>query len=233
LDLLLGTQGWRRFVEKNRQQSAQQGPEKNRLTSPEAMSGTASPPVMYDNLGRIRAEYQKNLAAYYADRTQVLYAAITVSFIGAWGLLFLVFMLGLFRIIRGASFWLPILGTVVCCAMIGALLMNPRPFAGENNLAVPFLPYQAPAAKGAAENDDHSGKKSSAEKTSDKTRPQPNRRPEGAAALPGQGPQLEQDKTDLLFPKVEWHADHGIASVAGNKLVWHQLARGEASSLFF
>jgi uncharacterized membrane protein len=147
---------------------------------------------MYDNLGRIRAEYQKRLDTYYADRTQVLYTVITISFLGVWGLLFLVFMLGLFRIIRGASFWMPVLGTIVCCVMIGALLMNPRPFAGDNNPAVPFLPYQAPAAKSAAENDDHSGKKSSEEKTADKTRPQPNRRSEGAAALPGQGPQLEQ-----------------------------------------
>jgi hypothetical protein len=192
LDLMLGTRGWRRFAEKNRQQSAQESPEKNPLTRAEVINGTAGPPTMYDNLGRIRAEYQKRLDTYYADRTQVLYTVTTISFLGVWGLLFLVFMLGLFRIIRGASFWMPVLGTIVCSVMIGALLMNPQPFAGDNNPAVPFLPYQAPAAKGAAENDDHSGKKSSAEKTADKTQPLSNRRAEGAAALLGQGPQLEQ-----------------------------------------
>jgi hypothetical protein len=192
LDLLLGTQGWRRFAEKNRQQSAQEGPEKEAVI-PQAFFGDAvGPPATYDNLGRIRAEYQKKLDAYYADRTQTLYTIITISFLGAWGLLFLVFMLGLFRIIRGASFWMPVLGVIVCCVMIGALLMNPRPFAGNNNPAVPFLPYQAPAAKSASESGARSGIKSGGEKTADKTRLRPDRRPEGAAALPGQGPQLEQ-----------------------------------------
>ena len=83
---------------------------------------------MYDNLGRIRDDYQKRLSPYYADRTQTLYTVVTISFPCALGLLLLVFMIGLLRIIRGASFWLPVLGMMVCCSVIGALLMDPLRF---------------------------------------------------------------------------------------------------------
>ncbi len=191
LDLLLGTQGWRRFTDKTRQQSAEHGLENTPSARPADFSGQFGPPIMYDNLSRIRDDYLKKLTTYYTDRTQVLYTVVTISFLGAWGLLLLVFMLGLLRIVRGAAFWLPVLGMMVCCSIIGALLMNPLRFAGENDQAVPFLSYQAAAAKPAAKNDLKSEKKSSAEKTADKPSAQPTRRSE-TAALPSLSPQLEQ-----------------------------------------
>ena len=193
LDLLLGTQGWRRFAEKSRLQPTNEGPEKNRLTSFATLNGMAGPPLMYDNLGRIRADYQKSLAAYHDDRTQIIYTVITFSFLGMLGLLLLVFMMGLLRIIRGASFWLPVLGTIACSVIIGALLTDPQRFAGHTNQAVPFLPYQVPAAVSTVKNVIESQKKSTEEKSADKSTPQQtNRRSESPAALPGQPPQLEQ-----------------------------------------
>lgn len=193
LDLLLGTQGWRRFAEKTRQQRDEEDPEQQRLTRLAAFSGPSSPPMIYDNLGRIRTNYQKSLAVYYADRTQILYTVIAISFLAALGLMLLVFMLGLMRIIRGASFWLPVLGTVACCAIIGALLVDPQRFAGENNHAVPFLPYHAPAAESDAKKDIEARKKPSEEKTADKSGPsQPNRRSEAASPLSAQSLQQEQ-----------------------------------------
>ncbi len=151
---------------------------------------------MYDNLSRIRDDYQKRLATYYADRSQALYTIVTICFLGAWGLLLLVFMLGLLRIVRGAAFWLPVLGMIVCCSFIGALLMNPLRSAGENDQAVPFLSYQAPTAKPAAKNDLKTGKKPSEEKTAAQSVPlaqpvPPPRRLE-TAALSSPSPQLEQ-----------------------------------------
>jgi hypothetical protein len=200
LDLLLGTQGWRRFSDKTRLQSAEQDSETNRSAHLPALSGQFGPPIMYDNLSRIRDDYQKRVATYYADRTQALYTIVTICFLGAWGLLLLVFMLGLLRIVRGAAFWLPVLGMIVCCSLIGALLMNPLRSAGENDQAVPFLSYQAPAAKSPAKNDLKTGKMSSEEKTSAQPVPlakpvppaaQPSRRSE-SAALSSPSPQLEQ-----------------------------------------
>jgi MG2 domain len=176
LDLLLGTQGWRRFsgdspdFRGNENETVPFGPSKtNRSARLSEFSGQFGPPIMYDNLGRIRDDYQKRLATYYADRTQALYTVETICFLGAWGLLLLVFMLGLLRIIRGAAFWLPVLGMLICCSFIEALLMNPLRFAGENDLAVPFLSYQAPTAKPAAKNDLQTEKKPGEEKIVDKT----------------------------------------------------------------
>ncbi len=166
LDLLLGAQGWRRFVDNTRARNAATVTENNLSTRPDDYSASATgsasaaqtstsatgsasatrlfaPPIMYDNLSRIREDYQKKLAAYYADRSQVLYSVVTISFLGAWGMLFLIFMLGLLRIVRGAAFWLPVLGMVVCCSIIEALLINPLRFAGENDQAAPFMSYPA------------------------------------------------------------------------------------------
>ncbi|MGA2061875.1 MAG: MG2 domain-containing protein [Thermoguttaceae bacterium] len=208
LDLLLGTQGWRRFsgdcpdFRVNENGTVPLGlPETNRSARLPALSGQFGPPIMYDNLSRIRYDYQKSLSTYYADRSQALYTIVTICFLGAWGLLLLVFMLGLLRIVRGAAFWLPVLGMIVCCSFIGALLMDPLRSAGENDQAVPFLSYQAPTAKPAAKNDLKSGKKSNEEKTADNTAAQrvplaqpvpPPRRSETAAALSSPSPQLEQ-----------------------------------------
>jgi len=194
LDLLLGTQGWRRFVEKTGQQQKEAGPEKDDDTLLAAISGSAGPPAMSDNLDRIRADYKKSLAAYHTDRTQILYTVITVSFVAACGLLLMVLMLGLLRIIRGASLWLPVLGTIGSCTLIGALLTDPQRFAGENEQAVPFLSYHArwPAAESKAKNDVETRKKSPEEKVAEKPGPpQTNRRSEGAG-IAGQPAQLEQ-----------------------------------------
>ena len=148
LDLLLGTQGWRRFVDQSKPQSAESGAERDRSGRWDEFNGRLGPPLVFDNLGRIREDYENKLATYYADRSQVLYTVVTISFLGAWGLLFLIFMLGLLRIVRGAAFWLPVLGMIVCCTIIEALLINPLRFSGENALAVPFASY--PAANQAA-----------------------------------------------------------------------------------
>jgi hypothetical protein len=225
LDLLLGTQGWRRFVEKSRQQLTDEGPEKNRLTSLAAINRMAGPPTMFDNLSRIRTNYQKSLAAYYSDRTQIIYTVITISFLGALGLLLLVFMMGLLRIIRGASFWLPVLGTIACSAIIGALLTDPQRFAGHTNQAVPFLPYQVPAAVSTAKNDIESQIKSTEDKTADKsTPPQTNRRSESPAALTGQSPQLEQVIARPNSPHGEKPVSGPIAPAKTERFVVRQYA---------
>jgi alpha-2-macroglobulin-like protein len=204
LDLLLGTQGWRRFAEKSRQQLTDDGPEKNRLPHLAAMNSLVGPPTMFDNLGRIRTDYQKSLAAYYADRSQYIYSVITISFLGALGLLLLVLMMGLLRIVRGGSFWLPVLGTIACSAIIGALLTDPLRFTSSTNMAVPFMPYQAPAETPTSKNNIEEQKKSTEGKTADKSTPaQSNRRTESPTALPSQAPQLEQVIARPNSPHVE------------------------------
>ncbi len=145
LDLLLGTQGWRRFVEKTWQQIKEEGPEKEQIARLMAINGRAGPPTVYDNLGRIRADYQKSLAAYHARQSKYHSLAITISFLAALGLLVLSTMLGLLRIVRGGSSWWFGLDAGACCVITGASLLNSQHFAGDNKQAAAFLPYHAPA----------------------------------------------------------------------------------------
>ena len=109
LDLLLGTQGWRRFVEKTLPELKAEGPEKDQLTRLVALTGTAGPPTLYDNLAQIRKSYEKSLDAYHTERTRLINMAMVICFVVGLGLLLAVLMLGMLRMVRGFSFWLPAL----------------------------------------------------------------------------------------------------------------------------
>ena len=57
LDLLLGTQGWRRFVEKTLERAAAKKAARTSSSSGwSPWAATANPPAMFDNLGRIASE---------------------------------------------------------------------------------------------------------------------------------------------------------------------------------
>ncbi len=101
-------------------------------------------------------------------------------------------MLGLLRIIRGGSFWLPVLATIACCAVIGALLISPRQLAAENQLAVPFLPYNVSTSESAAKNSPQTPKKPTEDKTGNKPAPTQTNRHLEIPALPAQAAQFEQ-----------------------------------------
>jgi alpha-2-macroglobulin-like protein len=191
LDLLLGTQG-RPFTQKNEQRSKEQRLETARFANTTSLSGPSSPPMLSDNLGRIRKDYEKNLAAYHSDRSQILYTTISVSFLASWGLLVLVMMLGLFRIVKGASFWLPVLSTVACSALIGALLTNHQRISNAARPIAPFLPYQAPDSKSAVKSAAETLKKPAEVKSAEKSDARLSGSGQGVVSPSGQGFQLEQ-----------------------------------------
>ncbi len=65
LDLLLGTQGWRRFAEQKIEVAA--GPnERKELARAVAMNGVGGAPVLFDNQGEAHAGYQAELLRYNA-----------------------------------------------------------------------------------------------------------------------------------------------------------------------
>ncbi len=107
----------------------------------------AAPPAMADNLNQIRANYEKSLADYQADRTNALNTLTTASFFGGLGLVLLVAMLGLMRIVAGMHLWIPAVGATTCCLIVGAILMDPGRLATGEFTAVAFSPYQAPSVK--------------------------------------------------------------------------------------
>jgi alpha-2-macroglobulin-like protein len=162
LDLLLGTQGWRRFAEVSLLAAVSgkgdspvfAGAKTGTVPamSPEqlatlALVGAGRPPLMYDNIEQIRSNYKKSLAAYQADRTRALNTLTAISFFGGLGLVLLVVMLGLMRIVSGMHLWIPAVGATVCCLIIGAILMNPDQLTPAQGNAVAFLSWHAPTPK--------------------------------------------------------------------------------------
>ena len=160
LDLLLGTQGWRRFVEKSLSAangqgtvpifaSAKMGLSPSGRHDPEqlaklAVVGAGQPPLMCDNIEQIRANYRKCVADYQADRTRALNTLTAASFFGGLGLVLLVAMLGVMRIVSGMHLWVSAIGATTCCLIVGAILMDPGRLTPGQNASVAFLSYHAP-----------------------------------------------------------------------------------------
>ncbi|MEN6406923.1 MAG: hypothetical protein ABFC77_10685, partial [Thermoguttaceae bacterium] len=90
-----------------------------------ALAASCRPPRIFDNLTQIRANYQKSLADYQADRTRALNTLTIVSLLGGLGLMLLVAMLGLMQIVSGLSLWVAAIGATTCCLIIGAILTDP------------------------------------------------------------------------------------------------------------
>jgi len=129
LDLLLGTHDCR---------------------TPESGDAT-TPPLVYDNLPEIQANYEHILAEYRADRTKLLNTLTTASFFGGLGLMLLVAMLGLMKIVSGVHLWVPAIGVTVCCLVIGAILMDPARLKASGQPAAAFQSYNATVAEEANE----------------------------------------------------------------------------------
>jgi hypothetical protein len=132
LDLLLGTQA-------PRSAPAVAGPEAQVVAADEL-----EPPAVLDNLGTLRAEYEKNLAAYRAERTKALNTLTTLSFFGGFGLVLLVAMLATLKVISGIRLWVPAFAAATACLLVGATLMNPDRFQPGLGSAVAYVPYRGP-----------------------------------------------------------------------------------------
>jgi hypothetical protein len=117
LDLLLGTQRARRLAE--------------------------PPPMVFDNLGDLRARYEENLSEYRAQRTWALNTVIVLSFFGGLGLALLTTMLGLLRIVRRSGLWLPTAVAAVCCVVVSAVSMDPSRLRSVDGVGPPFCPPPA------------------------------------------------------------------------------------------
>jgi hypothetical protein len=236
LDLLLGTQGWRRFVEKTLRELQREGSQSGPIARLVATDAEPGPPVMFDNLREIRDNYKQSLAAYRADRTRALNTLTTVSFFGGLGLVLLVAMLGVLKIVSGIHLWLSAVGTTICCVIIGTILMDPDRLRSSPDLAVAFAPFH-PAQQGpggATAGVKHSAGDASAEnqkqaaKEESKTAPpgapreetQGARRPAGAVAQPAPAAPAAQPAAALdaagaaAMPQAEEAAERAVAQRA-------------------
>jgi len=141
LDLLLGTQGWRRFLEEKLESVAEEDPDHERLLRLAALGGRANPPAMFDNLLELQERYKESLATYQARRTRASNTLTTLSFFGGMGLVVLVAMLNLLNIAGGARLWAPAIGVATVCLIIGGILMDPGRWKSAPEGAVAFVPF--------------------------------------------------------------------------------------------
>jgi len=111
-----------------------------------AFDALVAPPLMFDNLARLRGDYQKSLAEYLAGRTRTLNALNVASFLGGLGLVVLVAMLGLMQIVSGLHLWAAAVGSATCCLILGAILMDPGLRNADINSVAAFVSYHSPKA---------------------------------------------------------------------------------------
>ena len=141
LDLLLGTQGWRRFLEDKLREVEKEGRHDEQLLRLAALGARANPPAMFDNLIELHQRYKENLDTYRAKRTRTSETLTTLSFFGGAGLVVLVAMLNLLNIASGARLWAPAIGVATICLIIGGIWMNPKLLKSAPDGSVPYVPF--------------------------------------------------------------------------------------------
>ncbi len=134
LDLLLGTQGWRRFAERSPEQLREQDDDSGPTGRLMAQAAETSPPLMLDNLASLKASRQAN---QQSGRGGEMLAALIV--LGGAGLMVLVMMMSLLRVGSGVRLWGPASVAVVASFFFVFLIMTPDR-SGERTVA--FASYR-------------------------------------------------------------------------------------------
>jgi len=194
LDMLLGTQGWRRFVEVTLEElrlanglgnrlgnelpspgladsgladsSASQSREA--LTRLVAMEGKAVAPVTHDNLAGVKREVAAELAVFNEQRVAKIQHAGRIVLLGGLAVLVTLTLMALLRLAGDARVWVPALGIAAACGAIGVLWMEAA-IDSEGDVAVAAFPSFAVKEVRVAQSapDSVEGEKKGAEKTGD------------------------------------------------------------------
>lgn len=141
LDLLLGTQGWRRFTERSLEELRRNeiAGEPSRRRS--ALDAETSPPLMLDNLSSLLTS--SDTAKPRSQQRGNLLATLIV--LGGAGLLVLVTMLSLLKVANGVRLWVPATIGVGASFFLVFLTISPEQSAGR---AVAFRSYRPPESIG-------------------------------------------------------------------------------------
>jgi alpha-2-macroglobulin family protein/MG2 domain-containing protein len=135
LDLLLGTQGWRRFTERTleewRRNEMAGEPSGQRV----ALDAETSPPLMLDNLSSLLA----SSGGTKPPSTTGGNLLVTLTVLGGAGMLVLVTMLSLLKVANGARLWAPATIAVGVSFFLVFLTISPEPSTGR---AVAFQSYR-------------------------------------------------------------------------------------------
>lgn len=124
LDLLLGTQGWRRFAEVTLADLEREGAvdgNGEQIARLAALGGVALPPVRQDNLSAVSQEYRASLAQFDRERSAMLSTVGMVLVAGAILIGVVLLAMALFRALPRIQLGVPAVGAATAALLIGAI----------------------------------------------------------------------------------------------------------------
>jgi hypothetical protein len=150
LDLLLGTQGWRRFVEDDLEELQQKAKESGQPVRPSppverlvALGGAALPPTVLDNLSDVRAKYEQALDEAEADQRAAASQLRRAAVFGGLVLVVLIIALNIAPYLGRAREWNwiaaarrygPALAAAGLCLLLGLLWQGAGRELSDSNL---------------------------------------------------------------------------------------------------
>ena len=132
LDLLLGTQGWRRFVERQLDELRPEGGQNDQLSRLAALGSATAPPAMFDNHDQVQASFASAVAALRRRRAE------TLGMFSLWGgasLLLALMMMAIVRLATGARVWIAM--SLAVAGLVLAIIQFQAPMVpgGDGRLA--------------------------------------------------------------------------------------------------
>jgi autotransporter-associated beta strand protein len=138
LDLLLGTQGWRRFAEKSRSElvDAKGKQQVDRLA---AIGEAGGPPLMLDNRDEAMQSYRADLDRLEAKRADALSAVGRYELLAAVPLGLLLLFFAAWGSLGGVRFWVPTVATAGACFVAAWIWSEHAPKPADVAIAKPAL----------------------------------------------------------------------------------------------
>ncbi len=143
LDLLLGTQGWRRFVEAPTEQLAQQP----MVPQGEIDATEAASLLLWDNLADVKPRYEQRAEHLRSEQAQLL-AMLMIC--GGVGLVVALVLAILWRLVASLEWALPSLAAAAGCVVMGVLLVRSTDRGTLPAASVAFANSSAPVEIAAA-----------------------------------------------------------------------------------
>ena len=152
LDLLLGTQGWRRFVDEA-QVAQTEIPAATAILASDAGEPSAAQelettavsaaemPLVYDNYQPTHRAFQSELLAMQQLQEVDIRWTGTVVFFGGAAILVTLMLLALLRLNGGVGYWLPMLGTATACLIVGGLWLGAEVHSNGSIVLTPFTEH--------------------------------------------------------------------------------------------
>lgn len=132
LDLLLGTQGWRRFADQTlgdlvkSEDANEDSKEDEPLARLVAMDDKAGPPLVADNLADVKVRHSTAVSTLHRGRGELLNEIGRILLISSLAVVGLLVLTMLLRLTSGARVWMPAMATAGTCLVLGYLWMGAR-----------------------------------------------------------------------------------------------------------